>query len=246
MTTPSFPSLLATVTSELKEEGYVFLPAPETVALLQHYGLSHWDQFSDSWNHLGVDQYMADGGLYRRRRYATFSIETDHVTRKKHQPHYQSRDYNLLNGGIERWFSPIEDTIGNHSALAAILKTAAHVANSLTPETRKPQSWHAEVHQFRIEADPHTQGRPTPEGMHRDGVDWVFVFMIRRENIREGVTSIHALDQKTQLGAFTLAHPLDAAFVNDHRVYHGVTAVEPVDPNKPAYRDVLVVTLRYE
>ena len=29
------------------------------------------------------------------------------IHRKPHQPHYQSRDYNPLNGGIERWFAPV-------------------------------------------------------------------------------------------------------------------------------------------
>lgn len=224
----------------------MFLPAQKTEALLAERHASDWDGFAASWNDLGVDRYMADGGRYRRRRYATFSIADGKITRKQHQPHYQSRDYNLLNGGVERWFSPIEETIGAHPTLQAILSMSADMASSLTPTPQQPYRWHTEVHQFRIEAGPETHGQPTPEGMHRDGVDWVFVFMIQRDNIREGVTSIHALDQKTQLGSFTLAQPMDAAIVNDHRVYHGVTAVEPEDPNRPAHRDVLVVTLRYE
>ena len=39
---------------------------------------------------------------------------------------------------------------------------------------------------------------------------------------------------------------VDAAFVDDSRVYHGVTAVVPINPDRPAYRDVLVVTFRRE
>jgi hypothetical protein len=99
------------------------------------------------------------------------------------------------------------------------------------------------VHQFRIEAQPGKRGLPTPEGLHRDGVDWVLVLLIARENIAEGVTTIYDLN-KESLGCFTLISPLDAALVDDNRVYHGVTAVEPIDPSKPAYRDVLVVTFR--
>ncbi|MCA7118949.1 MAG: 2OG-Fe dioxygenase family protein, partial [Acidibrevibacterium sp.] len=34
----------------------------------------------------------------------------------------------------------------------------------------------------------------------------------------------------------------DAALVDDHRVYHGVTPVAPVDAGAPSHRDVLVVT----
>ena len=43
-----------------------------------------------------------------------------------------------------------------------------------------------------------------------------------------------------------MTEPLDAALVDDHRVFHGVTAVVPLDPNKQAFRDVLVVTFRHE
>ena len=49
---------------------------------------------------------------------------------------------------------------------------------------------------------------------------------------------------KRPLGSFTLAAPFDAALVDDSRVYHGVTPVEPLDPALPAHRDVLVVTFR--
>jgi hypothetical protein len=106
-----------------------------------------------------------------------------------------------------------------------------------------PVRWHVEVHQFRIEARSGVKGLPTPEGLHRDGVDYVLVLLINRRNIGSGTTTIHALDGRT-LGAFTLTAPCDAALVDDARVFHGVTPVEPVDPRLPAFRDVLVVTFR--
>jgi len=71
----------------------------------------------------------------------------------------------------------------------------------------------------------------------------VLVLLIDRENIERGTTTIHAPDGR-ELGSFTLAHAFDAALVDDHRVFHGVTPVTPLDPQKPAHRDVLVVTFR--
>ena len=59
----------------------------------------------------------------------------------------------------------------------------------------------------------------------------------------QGTTTIHSLD-RTLLGSFTLVSPFDAAIVDDARVYHGVTPVEPLDPQLPAHRDVLVVTFK--
>ena len=79
--------------------------------------------------------------------------------------------------------------------------------------------------------------------MHRDGVDWVLVLLIARENVASGETTILAND-RSPLGSFTLTTPLDAAFVDDGRVFHGVTGIVPVDPSRAAWRDVLVVTFR--
>lgn len=231
--------------AEVAKKGFAYQQAHAIRPILETYGLERWGEFAQSWNHLGVDRYMADGGRYRRRRYATFSVTEGQIVRKPHQPHYQSRDYNTLNGGIERWFKPMAPDIGHHPALLAVLRVTHRMAADLTPQAQRPQAWHAEVHQFRIEPSPDIVGQPTPEGLHRDGVDWVCVVMVDRENIASGETSIHDLN-RTPVGSFTLTNPLDTAFVNDSRVYHGVTPVTPVDPTRPAHRDVLVVTLRHE
>ncbi|MCT7000021.1 2OG-Fe dioxygenase family protein, partial [Salmonella enterica] len=67
--------------------------------------------------------------------------------------------------------------------------------------------------------------------------------LVNRQNIASGTTTIHTPDGKL-LGDFTLTHPLDAALVYDHSVYHGVTPVSPLDADQPAFRDVLVVTFK--
>jgi hypothetical protein len=227
----------------LREAGFAWVSANEMRAMLPPASLRDWAAFANSWNDLGVDAFMADNGRYRRRRFGAFDVSAGAIARKPHQPHYQSRDYNPLNGGIERWFEPITPKIGEHETLRAILKLCFSLFQQLTPQDLRPPSWHVECHQFRIEARVGEAGRPTPEGLHRDGVDWVLVMLVARENIAEGVTSIHDTARKL-LGRFTLTAPLDAAFVDDSRVYHGVTPVVPLDPALPAYRDVLVVTFR--
>ena len=237
--------MLTTIADAMTRDGFAFMRAPDMRALLREAELRDWDGFATSWNDLGVDAYMADGGRYRRRRFACYRATSAGIVRKPHQPHYQSRDYNPLNGGIERWFEPVSEPIGRHPVLAAILGTSHALFHQMTPAESRPDAWHVELHQFRIEARPGEMGRPTPEGMHRDGVDWVLVLMVRRENVKSGETTIYDL-AKRPLGSFTLTRSLDSAFVDDGRVYHGVTPVEPLDPALPAYRDVLVVTFRRE
>jgi hypothetical protein len=232
---------IETLSVRVASDGFARVPANDLRQLLPAGAFSEWNAFAESWNRLSVDAYMADGGRYRRRRFAAFLVTATHIARKPHQPHYQSRDYNTLNGGIERWFDPITEDVASHPVLTSTLRMCFDLFDALTEN--KPHAWHVEAHQFRIEAHRDQVGEPTPEGLHRDGVDWVLVMLIARENIAEGVTTIHDLE-RLPLGSFTLRTPLDSAFVDDSRVYHGVTAIEPMDASKRAYRDVLVVTFR--
>jgi len=226
--------------SAIAREGFAFVHAAVMRESLASFGsLADWPSFSESWHDLALDSYMADGGRYRRRRHAVYAATRDgDITRQPHQAHYQAVDYNPLNGGVPRWFEPITPDIGSGPSLHTILRFCSAVFGGLAPATR---AWRIEVHQFRIEARAGEDGRPTPEGLHRDGVDYVLVLLVNRRNIASGTTSIHALDG-SPLGSFTLTQPLDAALLEDARVAHGVTPVAPVDPASPAYRDVLVVT----
>ena len=225
----------------LQAGGFVFVHGADMAAVLAGHGLAEWDAFARSWDDLGLDTYMADGGRYRKRRHAAFAVHAGGTARKPAQPHYQSRDFNALNGGVARWFDPVQDAVATGPAFQSILRTCHALFDGLTPAP----AWHVEAHQFRITAQPGQAGQPTPEGMHQDGVDWVLVLMVGRVNIASGETSIHGLDRRP-LGHFTLAGPMDAALVDDHRVFHGVTPVQPLDPALPAHRDVLVLTFRAE
>ena len=232
--------------SNVAQSGFSFVPSASMQAWLlvqSADALSDWNEFAASWNDMPLDQYMADGGRYRRRRYATLSAAsaTSEVVLEPHQPHYQSLDYNTLNGGVARDFAPILDATIHGPTLRNILRFGQQTFSHLMPQAK----WHIECHQFRIEAHVGEQGKPTPEGIHRDGVDFVLVMMVKRENISSGTTTMHDLEQKG-LDSFTLTQALDCAIVNDRRCMHGVTPIEPIKPGQPAYRDVLVVTFRNE
>ena len=228
------------LTETIRGEGFAFVHDDAMRGILTQYGaLTDWAVFAASWDDLGQDTYMADGGRYRKRRHAAFQVTKEGAERLPAQPHYQSRDYNQLNGGIERWFQPVLPEIAAGPSMTTILRFCASLFGALTPS----RAWFVDMHQFRIVARPGETGRPTPEGMHRDGVDHVLVLLIRRHNVRSGVTSVHDLTGR-MLGSFTLTAPFDAALVDDTRVMHGVTPVEPLDPAEVGFRDVLVVTFR--
>jgi hypothetical protein len=230
------------VCEKIRDAGFCFVPASDASRLVDvDIGSREWGAFAASWNGMPQDTYMADGGRYRRRRHATLSMSANATKAKlePHQPHYQSLDYNTLNGGIARHFEPVAESVVRGPVMSALLSLCAEVFGRCAQGCK----WHIEAHQFRIEANAAASGQPTPEGVHRDGVDYVLVMMVKRHNIREGTTTIHDPAGHT-LASFTLREPLDLTLIDDHRCLHGVTAVTPLDPTETAWRDVLVVTFR--
>lgn len=233
--------MINALAESIRRDGFRFMPAAELRPLLERAGLDDWAAFAASWNDLALDTHLPEGHRYRRRRHATLSAHAGRrpFRREPHAPHYQGLEYNRLVGGIERWFEPIEPRIASGASFGAIVAFGLELYGELRPAT----DWHIEAHQFRIEARPDAAGQPTPEGVHRDGVDYVTVMLVDRVNIESGTTTVHALDGR-ELGSFTLTTACDAALVDDSRVMHGVTAVRPLDAARPAWRDVLVVTYR--
>ena len=225
----------------IRDDAFVFVHAAHMRTALGEFGsLPDWSAFAASWSDLEEDSYLADRGRFRKRRYAVFEMTQAGIERQSHQPHRQHVEYNPLFGGVERWFAPVTPVVGDSPSMRAILGFCQRLFGGLAPSVTR---WHVEVHQFRIEALPGQQGFPTPEGVHRDGVDFVLVLLVTRRNIASGTTTVHDTGGR-QLGCFTLTDPLDAALLDDTRVAHGVTPVTPIDHGAPAYRDVLVVTLR--
>ena len=182
---------------------------------------------------------MADGGRYRKRRHAVFAVSADGIVRQPAQPHYQSRDYNTLNGGIERWFEPVTEPVGAGPSMTTILTFCRTLFGTLSPDPGLAR---------RGASVPH-RGPARPGGSPNAGGH-----ASRRRRLRAGAAGEpHQHRQRRDLGArsggnalgdFTLTPPFDAALVDDARVMHGVTPVEPLDPAEPGFRDVLVVTFR--
>ena len=235
----------AAVAACLGHQGFAFVDGAAMRAMLGEAALADWDGFARSWEDLGPDRFMADGGTYRKRRYACLKSTADGLWLKPPQSHYQSLANNPLNGGVERVFAPVDEHIALHPANRAAVETCRQIFEEAHPTTVKTRSWHIEMHQFRIEARPDVTGQPTPEGLHRDGVDWVLVLLIRRTNVEGGVTTV-ADAARRPLAEVTLSEPFDTSLVEDRHVLHGVSSVTPLDPSCPAWRDVLVLTFRAE
>jgi hypothetical protein len=200
--------------------------------------LSELDALRASWERLTRDAYLLDGGRYRFRRHSCFIHELagDSLQLVAHRAHWQPRDYNALHGGLERWFDPIETAVLDSPAWGGLLRALGKLFATVRAQPR----WYIEAHQFRIDTAEGI-GRPTPEGAHRDGVDFVAVILVNRSDVSGGETRV--FDAQGPAGVrFTMAEPWTALLLNDAQVVHETTPIQKAGPR--GLRDTLVLTFR--
>jgi hypothetical protein len=226
---------LKEISDSLRGDGFAIISAGD-VAQIAHVDLDQLQNLTQFWEELPRDPYLRDGGRYRFRRHSSFEIKGDSLTMVPHRAHWQSVNYNALHGGIERWFEPSQTQLTGNPAWGSLLLGLAHVLNSV----KQVNTWFVEAHQFRIDTTDGI-GRPTPEGAHRDGVDFVAVFLLNRVGIKGGETRIFDAGGSAGL-RFTLTEPWSLLLMNDERMIHESTPIQPLGPH--GFRDTLVLTFR--
>jgi len=238
MTTPPLPYLDPShLTATLRDTGYALL-RPDDVALLAGCSLLELATLVPSWDRLELDDYLKDGGRYRRRRHSCFIDDGASLVQTPHRAHWQPVEYNALHGGMHRLFAPMETTTVANPAWERLLRALGAACSAVTPA----QPWFVEAHQFRIDTADGI-GRPTPEGAHRDGVNFVAVIMIGRHGIKGGETRVFDADGPSGQ-RFTMTDPWTLLLLDDAAVIHESTPIQPLGEH--GYRDTLVLTWRAE
>ena len=221
----------------LRENGFAVLDAA-AVRALTGASADSLKTLAHAWDDLAPDEYLKDGGRYRRRRHASFIAQGGGLHDVPHRPHWQPLAYNALHGGMQRWFAPVDAATRARGDWRALLAWLAQVADALWGA----QPWYGEAHAFRIDTEGGI-GRPTPEGAHRDGVDLVAVFLVTRAGIKGGETRVFEIDGPRGQ-RFTLDEPWAVLLLDDHKLIHETTPVQPLAADAPGHRDTLVITLR--
>ncbi len=225
----------ARLADNLKSAGYALI-APADVAALAGCSLDELNTLSPGWDHLALDNYLKDGGRYRRRRHSCFVDDGATLAQTAHRAHWQPIEYNALHGGMHRLFEPVQPATIATPAWNKLLHALGQVCTQVKGEPR----WFVEAHQFRIDTLEGI-GRPTPEGAHRDGVDFVAVILVGRHNIKGGETRIF---EAAGSGGkrFTMTEPWTLLLLDDAAVIHESTPIQPTGEN--GHRDTLVLTWR--
>jgi hypothetical protein len=230
-------SPLANRDADLASRGFVLLGAGDVQTWLgadpQALDALHGD-----WNDLPADAYLKDGGRYRRRRHSCFTVDGGDVAEVPHRAHWQPLEYNALHGGMQRWFEPMAPATRGHPLWQRLLVRIGGAVSAL----HGARPWFIEAHPFRIDTTDGI-GRPTPEGAHRDGVDLVAVFMLERHAIKGGESRVFEADGPAGQ-RFTLTEPWSLLLLDDARVIHETTPIQPMVADQLGWRDTLVLTYR--
>jgi hypothetical protein len=228
----TYPDQLPT---QLRQQGYAVL-SPRGVSDLTGCALAGLEALQPTWDDLPPDEYLKDGGRYRRRRHSCFVVDGARVEQAPHRAHWQPVEYNALHGGMQRMFEAMDPSVTAQDPWRCVLRELGRVASAL----KGAQPWFVEAHQFRIDTEGGI-GRPTPEGAHRDGVDLVAVFLVGRHGIKGGETRVFQADGPAGQ-RFTLTQPWSLLLLDDARVIHESTPIQP--EGESGHRDTLVLTYR--
>jgi hypothetical protein len=187
--------------------------------------------FKPFFNNLPVDPYIK--GDYRLRRLSRFVVSDDRVIKLPHGYLFQPKEYNPLVGDIKREFSELDDALVELDIFKNLV-LAFSDSCKLHPEAE------IGVHQIRTTCSPDNMGNPAPEGIHRDGTDFIGIFSVDRENIQGGETHLYTAKKEKPVFSKVLS-PGELLLVNDHDFLHFTTPIKP-QIEAQGTRDVFVLT----
>ncbi|WP_406065838.1 2OG-Fe dioxygenase family protein [Streptomyces sp. NBC_01077] len=195
---------------------------------------------ADEWNRLEPDRYLKNGATFRERRYARFRYlpRTRSIQLLAHRPYFQSTEANRYAGGIRREVAPLTRASLGNDLFNELIRF--DFSQFPVDEAGLDHPWEVACHQFRTRATPREAGEPTPEGIHRDEIDFGAIHLMDRVNTRGGDSRVHS-ESGELLAEFRLEDPLDTMFWADRDVLHSVTPTAPVDPARNATRDILIL-----
>lgn len=203
-----------------------------------------WERLREDYPSLPVDEFLPGGLKYRFRRWGKvyYLPSTGEMLPLPAGDYFQSKDINTVTGGIVRRFAPLlPETLDNPFVQALIRFNMEQFPVRLD---QRSQPWQVDIHLIRVVADATGAGHPTPEGIHKDGAEFVTVHLVELDNAAGGDVTIYDND-KQPITRFRLDNLLDSYLFEDPRVWHAAEPITPIDRSQPAVRSILTFDYHY-
>ncbi|MBS7422899.1 2OG-Fe dioxygenase family protein [Pseudomonas syringae] len=201
-----------------------------------------WKSFTRFWENLALDEHLPDEGAYRYRRYGAFELfDSDgELVLLPHDASEYAVNLASPNGGVAHEFISLEEDFVRHPFFAIFIRFIAEIVEDAS---KSFGPWQIRVHPCRVVSDDFEQGKPTPEGLHRDGADFIVMLLVNRLNVTGGITKI-TNNEGRKLVDLMLCDPMDMIIANDQHVMHEVSPIDRVALGAEGYRDVLLVSFK--
>jgi hypothetical protein len=232
--------MMSEIKTALRAHGY-FLVRGGALAIDRSDVLAE-TQFVSEWDGLELDNYLKNGARFRERRYGRFRYvpRTGDIQLLAHRPYFQSEAANSYAGGIHRVVAPVTATAVRNPLMNALIEFNFAQFPVEPDDERFGLPWEVACHQFRTIASDDEVGEPTPEGIHRDEIDYGAIHLISRTNATGGESRVYD-NGKNLIANFVLESRWDTLFWADQQVLHAVTPTTPTDSASRSVRDILIL-----
>lgn len=205
-----------------------------------------------SFNNLSNDKFHVDhlGNKYseyptRLRKYCNYDIHIDDNLSKIEIIHNTDTSFKQnVNDGRKniRNFDIIDDYY--HPMLLEIMKLS--ILHTREFEKNEFDKLNISVHQVRQMVYPNISAHNSPEGIHKDGADYIIsALVVDRYNVKDGISKIYDND-KNEIYQ-TILKENDYIFQNDTNLYHYITPIEYCNENNLdnfGYRDIIGIDIK--
>ena len=167
-----------------------------------------------------------DGGHYRQRRHSCFVVTAQAIDAVPHRAALAKRGVQRAARRHRALVRADGRRIGCDDAAwrALLARPGRHARAACAARSRGTSK------RIRFASPPPAASAgPRPKGAHRDGVDFVAVILVAREGIKGGETRVFDAHGPHRL-RFTLDEPFSALLLDDARVIHESTPIQPLEP----------------
>ena len=184
-----------------------------------------------TFNDLPLDEYAPEAGRYRRL--GNFEVHWNYGKLNLKQVSSsitQPADVNSYLGDIEREYAPIAQETIDHPVFEKMVRKFMNMTGHRGDFS---------LHQMRLTADNGGVAEPAPEGIHRDGYEFIVPFMVNFVNVKGGEAQIFTLDKKMLVNMKPF--PNTVLMFKDREMMHFGAPLKQKDPARgPATWDAFV------
>ena len=172
-----------------------------------------------------IYERLATISPFRKRAMSQFSVQFDHsnpnITRKDASPYIQD-DIGKYTRSLPRSYPESPEKIIQNPSVLRLVEEFSSLIKKIRPETEKLT---VKVHPTSVVCRPSQQSKPSLEGIHSDGADYIVsALVVSRKGIVGGESIVYDNDRKTEL-LRTLLQPGEGIFQNDKHLFHDVTPI---------------------